>query len=93
MGEAIQARISGRTATASCQAGTGVPGPAITRQATAAATTPATTTAGHMPRQTARDELAMARSVWDAVRHSSKRRRDTAMRHRVRTIASAETQA
>jgi hypothetical protein len=46
-----------------------------------------------MLRQAMLDEPDIPRSVWDAVCHSSRWRRVTSMRQKVRMIASAETQA
>ena len=50
-------------------------------------------TAGHMVSHAASGPEEMSRSVCEAVCHSSSWRRVTSSRHRVRRIASAETQA
>ena len=78
-GEAIQARISGSTATASCQSGTAVPGPrhrapGHRRERSRRRAPPRATCRARR----ARAEPAMARSVCDAVCHSSRWRRVTA---------------
>ena len=55
--------------------------------------TAASATAGHMPRQTTRDELDMPPLGLRRGLPLEQVRRDTSIRQRVRTIASAETQA
>jgi len=82
---------SARGTTAASSGSVGAP-PERTKRASAPIPT-ATATAGPIVAHAARDESDTVRSATDAVCHSSRWRRVTNRRQRVRAMASAESQA